>query len=386
MYLCAIVHGSLCMIIRKVEESIRKEISSGRKAAILLGARQVGKTTLLNMLFTDSGDVLWLNGDTLSDRLLLTAQSVEQLRVIIGKHSVLVIDEAQRVPDIGIVLKLIIDNIPQVKVVATGSSSLDLANRTTEPLTGRKRQFTLFPLSFAEMVEHHSVLYEKNLIPHRLIYGYYPDIVNSPGEERRLLQELSDSYLYKDILALDKIKKSEHLTRLLRALAFQIGSQASYTELGQLCGLDNKTVEKYITILEQTFVIFRLGSYSRNLRNELKTSRKIYFADNGIRNALIADFRPLELRDDVGKLWENFLVSERFKRNGYTESYANPWFWRTQAQQEIDYVEEQDGRLSAFEFKWNPTAKVKEPQVFQTAYPDSSFTVIHKDNVTDFLL
>ena len=374
------------MISRIIEKSVRKAISSGRKAVILHGARQVGKTTLLHSLFEDRKGVLWLNGDTSNARLLLTAQSVEQLRVIIGKHDLLIIDEAQRVPDIGIVLKLIIDNIPKVKVIAAGSSSLDLANATTEPLTGRKRQFTLFPFSFTEMVDHYGLLSEKNLIPHRLIYGYYPDIVNSPGKERRLLQELSDSYLYEDILALDKIKKTEQLTRLLRALAFQIGSQVSYTELGQLCGLDNKTVEKYVGILEQTFVIFRLASYSRNLWNELKASRKIYFVDNGIRNALIADFRPVELRDDVGKLWENFLVSERFKRNEYTESYANPWFWRTQAQQEIDYVEEQDGHLSAFEFKWNPSAKAKQPKAFQTAYPDSSFDVIHKNNAESFLM
>jgi len=374
------------MIARMVEESIRKEISIGKKAIVLLGAQQVGKTTLVRSLFANSDDVLWLNGDTLNARILLTAQSIEQLRVIIGNHNILVIDEAQRVPDIGIVLKIIIDNIPHVKIVATGSSSLDLANSTAEPLTGRKRQFTLFPFSFSEMTRHHGLHSEKNLIPHRLIYGYYPDIVTSPGDERRLLRELSDSYLYKDIFALDKIKKSEQLTRLLRALAFQIGAQVSYTELGQLCGLDNKTVEKYIGILEQTFVIFRLGSYSRNLRNELKTSRKIYFTDNGIRNALIADFRPVEMRDDVGKLWKNFLISERFKRNEYYESYAKPWFWRTQAQQEIDYVEEQDGRLSAFEFKWNPSAKVKQPKAFQTAYPDSSFHVIHRDNFENFLL
>jgi len=374
------------MILRIIEESIRKEINTAKKAVVLLGARQVGKTTLLHTLFANRKDVLWLNGDTTNARLMLTAQNVEQLRVIIGKNNLLVIDEAQRIPDIGIVLKLIIDNIPNVKVIATGSSSLDLAHATTEPLTGRKRQFSLFPFSFSEMVKHHGLLSEKNLIPHRLIYGYYPDIVNSPGEERRLLQELSDSYLYKDIIALDKIKKSEQLTRLLRALAFQIGSQVSYTELGQLCGLDNKTIEKYIGILEKTFVIFRLGSYSRNLRNELKASRKIYFTDNGIRNALIADFRPVELRDDIGKLWENFLISERFKRNEYTENYANPWFWRTQAQQEIDYIEEQDGHLSAFEFKWNPSAKVKQPKIFQTAYPDSSFNIIHKDNAESFLI
>ena len=373
------------MIARTIADNVRKEINTGRKAVILLGARQVGKTTLLHSLFPEGSNVLWLNGDASNTRVLLTTQSVEQLRVIIGKHNIIVIDEAQRIPDIGIVLKLIIDNIPQVKVVATGSSSLDLANRTTEPLTGRKRQFTLYPLSFAEMVENHGVISETNLMPHRLICGYYPDIVNSPGEERQLLQELTDSYLFKDILALDKIKKSGKLTNLLRALAFQIGSQVSYTELGQLCGLDNKTVDKYISILEQTFVIFKLGSYSRNLRNELKASRKIYFTDNGIRNALIADFRPVELRDDVGKLWENFLVSERFKRNNYAESYANPWFWRTQAQQEIDYIEEQDGHLSAYEFKWNPSAKTKQPKAFQMAYPESSFSIVHRDNFMEFL-
>ena len=373
------------MIARTINENIRQEVSEGKKAVVLLGARQVGKTTLLRSLFADSGDMLWLDGDASNTRLLLTPQSVEQLRAIIGRHRIIVIDEAQRIPDIGIVLKLIIDNIPQVKVIATGSSSFELANKTTEPLTGRKRQFTLYPLSFSEMVGHHGLLSETNLLAHRLIYGYYPDIVNSPGEERRLLQELSDSYLYKDILVLDKIRKSEQLTRLLRALAFQIGSQVSYTELGQLCGLDNKTVYKYITVLEQTFVIFKLGSYSRNLRNELKASRKFYFADNGIRNALIADFRPVELRDDVGKLWENFIVSERFKRNNYAESYANPWFWRTQAQQEIDYLEEQDGHLSAYEFKWNPAAKAKQPKAFSDAYPNSTYAVIHKDNFWTFL-
>ena len=374
------------MVVRAIEDNVRKEINAGKKAVVLLGARQVGKTTLLRSLFADSSEVLWINGDALGTHVLLTAQSVEKLRVIIGKYRIIVIDEAQRIPDIGLVLKLIIDNIPSVKVVATGSSSLDLANRTNEPLTGRKRQFILYPLSFAELVGYHGLISETNLIPHRLIYGYYPEIVNSPSEERLLLQELTDSYLYKDILALEKIKKSEQLTRLLRALAFQIGSQVSYTELGQICGLDNKTVDKYISVLEQAFVIFRLGSYSRNLRNELKASRKIYFTDTGIRNALIADFRPVELRDDVGKLWENFLVSERFKRNKCAESYANPWFWRTQTGQEIDYIEEQDGHLSAYEFKWSPSAKTKVPKMFQSAYPESSFAVIHKDNFMEFLL
>ena len=380
------------MIARALHDSVYKEVHDGKKALILLGARQVGKTTLLRALFASdvrgakNNDVLWLNGDTSAARALLTTQSVEQLRLMIGKHTILVIDEAQYIPDIGVVLKLIIDNIPNVKVIATGSSSLDLANRTAEPLTGRKRQYTLYPLAFAEMANHHGLLAETNLLSHRLIYGYYPEVINSPGDERKVLQELSDSYLYKDILAFEKIRKSEHLTRLLRALAFQIGSQVSYTELGQICGLDNKTVEKYITLLEQTFVIFRLSSYSRNLRNELKASRKLYFVDNGIRNALVADFRNVEMRDDVGKLWENFLVSERIKRNTYAENYAKAWFWRTQAQQEIDYIEEQDGHLSAYEFKWNPTSKTKQPKAFQAAYPESSFTVVNKDTFVNFLL
>ena len=374
------------MVNRIILNNIRNEIFGGSKAVILLGARQVGKTTLLRSLFSESDNVFWLNGDTSNARVVLTTQSVERLNALIGQHKIIVIDEAQRVPDIGIVLKLIIDNIPHVKVVATGSSSLDLASRTSEPLTGRKRQFKLYPFSFMEMVNFHGLLPETNLLPHRLVYGYYPDVVNSPGSERRLIQELTDSYLYKDILIHEKIKKSEQLTLLLRALAFQIGSQVSYSELGQICKLDNKTVEKYITILEQAFVIFRLGSYSRNLRNELKTSRKIYFNDNGIRNALIADFRSIELRDDVGKLWENFLDSERFKLNEYTGNYANPWFWRTQTQQEIDYIEEKDGKLSAYEFKWNPSAKTKQPRAFMASYPNSTFDVVHKNNFSEFLL
>jgi predicted AAA+ superfamily ATPase len=373
------------MIHREIENRLQTALN-GRKAVILLGARQVGKTTLAKEILQDRKDVLWLTGDALSTRELLNAESTERLQTIIGKNEVIVIDEAQRIPDIGLVLKLIIDTLPHVKVFATGSSSLDLASKTSESLTGRKRQFTLFPLSFGEMVKHHGLLSEKNLLKHRLVYGYYPDVVTSVGEEREVIGEITESYLYKDILTLDRIKKSEALTRLMRALAFQIGSQVSYTELGQLSGLDKKTVENYLSILEQTFVIIRLGSFARNLRNEIKTTRKIYFVDNGIRNALIADFRPIELRDDIGKLWENFLVSERLKRNAYFGNYANAWFWRNTAQAELDYLEEQDGRLSAYEFKWNPTAKAKVPTVFQTAYPESTFSVIHRDNFTEFLL
>ena len=373
------------MIPRTIESAIQVALSSG-KAVILLGARQVGKTTLANTLFGAQPGVLWLNGDEPDVRAMFENVNSARLRSIIGGARVVVLDEAQRISDIGMKLKLITDQMQGVQLLATGSSSFDLSNMVNEPLTGRKREFVLYPLSFGEMVAHHGLLEEMRLLEHRLVFGYYPEVVTSPGAERGALSEISSSYLYKDVLSLDRIKKSDKMTNLLRALAFQVGSQVSFAEIGQLCGLDSKTVERYISVLEQAFVIFRLGSYARNLRNELKASRKIYFADNGIRNAIIADFRTVGLRDDVGKLWENFLVSERIKRNRYMEHYANSWFWRTHQQQEIDYIEEMDGQISAYEFKWNPAAKSKRIQVFSTAYPDSHFQVVHRENFDDFLL
>ena len=373
------------MITRAIEPAIRSALSSG-KAVVLLGARQVGKTTLADSLFGSRPGTLWLNGDEPDVRAMFENINSARLRAIIGDAAVFVLDEAQRIPDIGLKLKLITDQIKNVQLLATGSSSFDLTDLVSEPLTGRKREFALYPLSFGEMVAYHGLIAETRLLEHRLVFGCYPEVVNSPGAERKALSEISDSYLYKDILAFDRVKKSDKMTRLLRALAFQIGSQVSFTELGQLCGLDNKTVERYITVLEQAFVIFRLGSYSRNLRNELKASRKIYFVDNGVRNSIIADYRPLELRDDIGKLWENFLVSERIKRNRYSEVYANSWFWRTHQQQEIDYIEELDGGLCAYEFKWSPSAKTKRATAFLTAYPGSGFQVVHRENFDEFLL
>ena len=373
------------IIKRTIESAVRNILSSG-KAVILIGARQVGKTTLAESLFGGQPGVLWLNGDEPDVRAMLENINSVKWKTIIGGATVVVIDEAQRIPDIGLKLKLITDQIKGVQLLATGSSSFDLANLVNEPLTGRKREFVLYPLSFSEMAAHHGLLSETRLLEHRLIFGYYPEVVNSPGSECKVLSEISESYLYKDILSLDRIKKSDKMIGLLRALAFQIGSQVSFSEISRLCGLDNKTVERYITALEQAFVIFRLGSYSRNLRNELKNSRKIYFTDNGVRNSIIADYRPPELRDDTGKLWENFLVSERIKRNRYSENYANSWFWRTHQQQEIDYIEELDGELHAYEFKWNPSAKTKRIKIFYETYPNSSFKIIHKDNFEEFIL
>lgn len=372
------------MIARTVVDNIRKRLDD-RKVLVILGSRQVGKTTLFHQLFDDNKDVLWWNGDESDVRAALENTSSARLKTLIGNHRILVIDEAQRIDNIGLAAKIIYDTIPGVKVLLSGSSAFEIKNKTNEPLTGRKWEYQLFPLSFAEMVKHHGLLEEKRMLEHRMIYGYYPDVVTQTADAKSTLSQITNSYLYKDILMLENIHKAEKLERLVQALAFQIGHQVSYNELSQTCGLDNQTVEKYIDLLEKSFVVFRIPSFSRNIRNELKKSRKIYFYDNGVRNAVIKQFNSLELRDDTGALWENFLVSERMKYINYHFHYCNRYFWRTHAQQEIDYVEDKDGLLSAFEFKWNPKAKSKVPKAFSTAYPNSEFKTIHRDNFYSFL-
>lgn len=373
------------MIERILEKTIKNQLNKG-KAIVLLGARQVGKTTLLKKIFEKSLDVLWLNGDELDIQALFETISATRLKAIFGTKKIIVIDEAQRIKDIGLRMKLITDQIPEVQLVATGSSAFELANQINEPLTGRKWEYNMYPVSFGEMVAHHGLLEEKRLLPHRMVFGYYPDVINNAGIEKEILKQLSNSYLYKDVLLLEQIKKPEGLIKLLQGLAFQVGSQVSYNELSKLCGLDAKTVEKYIVLLEQTFIVYRIGSFSRNLRSELKKSRKIYFYDNGIRNALIANFNQLELRQDVGALWENFVFSERMKYQQYKQKWTNTWYWRTKEQKEIDCIEESDGKLTAFEFKWNPEAKYKKPKLFLETYPQSEFKIIHKNNVEDFLM
>lgn len=373
------------MIQRQLKSIIGDRLWQG-KAIILFGARQVGKTTLLRELLSSRQDVLWLNGDEQDVRSLLEKASSTLLRAVIGKNSLVVIDEAQRITDIGIAIKLITDQIPGVQVLATGSSSFDLSNQINEPLTGRKLEYRMYPLSFGELVAHHGLLEEKRMLLHRLVYGSYPDVVTRVGDERVILTELADSYLYKDILTFDKIKKSERLVKLLQALAFQVGSEVSYNELAQTCGLDAKTVERYITLLEQSYIIFRLGSFSRNLRNELKFSRKIYFWDSGIRNAVLGNYQLSEHRLDIGALFENYMVSERLKKLSYDKSHAQSYFWRSKQKQEIDYIEEIDGQLSAVEFKWNPTKRASVPLSFARSYPDAVFQVLTSDHYEDFLL
>jgi len=373
------------MIKRFIEKKITNALNQ-KKAVIIMGARQTGKTTTLNQLFDNKSDVLWLNGDDTDIQFILENITSTRWRAIIGENKILIIDEAQYIENIGIKLKLITDQLTDIQLIATGSSSFDLANKINEPLTGRKREIMLFPLSFAEMTEHHGLLDERRLLSHRLIFGSYPEVVSNIGNEKEILKELINSYLYKDVLKWERIRKPDKIVKLLQALSFQAGNLVSYNELGQICGLDSKTVEQYIILLEQSYIIFRMSAFCRNLRNELKNSRKIYFWDNGIRNALISNFNAVELRNDIGALWENYMISERIKKLNNNDLWVNYWFWRTQQQQEIDYIEEADGKISTFEFKWNPEAKIKKPYSFLTTYPNSSFSVIHRDNYEDFLL
>lgn len=373
-----------------IERVLKNRVNSllgGQKAIVIMGARQVGKSTLLKDLFANRQDVLWMNGDEQDVRNLFDNLSSTRAKAIIGKNNILIIDEAQRITDIGLKIKLFTDQVEGVQVIATGSSSFELANRLNEPLTGRKREFKMFPITFSEMVNHTSLLDELRMIPHRMVYGYYPEVVTNLGDEKNILKELADSYLYRDILSLDNISKPEKLVKLLQALALQIGEQVSYNEVGQLIGIDPKTVEKYVDVLEKSYVIFRLGSFSRNLRNELKNSRKIYFWDLGIRNAVIGNFSNIENRADVGALWENYVISERMKKKLYSDAFTNFWFWRTQQQKEVDLIEEEDGKMHAYEFKWNPKkANVKVPDSFAKAYPDATFDVITNENVEEFIM
>jgi predicted AAA+ superfamily ATPase len=373
------------MIERLLYKSIEDKLFKG-KIIVLLGARQVGKTTLLKQMLQKQEHVLWLNGDEMQVQNLFDNASADRLLSEFNGNKIVILDEAQRIRNIGLRLKLVADSDSDIQIIATGSSAFEFANKVNEPLTGRKWEYQLFPLSFGEMAAHHGKMKEMRMLPHRIIYGYYPEVVMNDGDEMETLKPLTDAYLYKDILSWENIKHPDKLHTLLRALAYQIGSQVSLNELGQMCSMDSKTVERYITLLEQCYIIFRLPSYSRNLRNELKTSRKIYFYDNGIRNALIADFNAPEIRQDVGALWENFVISERMKSNGYYRRWVNRYFWRTKQQQEIDYLEEGGGKLHAYEIKWNPKAKASFTKTFSDAYPQADFQVVTPENIADFLL
>ena len=373
------------MIPRILKINLLNRIND-RKALIVYGPRQGGKTTLLIELMRElNGKYNLWDGDDFQIREFLKEPSVTRLSQELSGTDYLVIDEAQRIENIGIVIKLIVDHIQHVKVVASGSSAFELANKISEPMTGRKWEFLLLPLSFKEMVDYSGFLNERAMLDQRLVYGYYPEVVMNPDDKVRILKQLVNSYLYKDILIWERILKPEKLERLVQALAFQVGNEVSYHELGKMTGLDNQTVERYIDLLEKAFIVFRLSSLSRNLRNELKNSRKIYFYDNGLRNAVINAFNPVELRNDVGALWENFMISERLKFITGADVFCNRYFWRTTAQQEIDYLEEKDEKIMAYEFKWKANESMKFPKAFSVSYPNSETKIIHRDNFAEFL-
>lgn len=372
------------MIHRIIEQLVENDFGRG-KIIVLMGARQVGKTTLFDSVVSGSSNVLRLNCDNYDDRSDLENKTSTELRQLMGNHEVVIIDEAQRAKNIGLSLKKLADLKLPMQILVTGSSSLTFANEINEPATGRLIEYNLFPLSLAELMQHTSPREEKRLLEQRMIYGLYPEVVTTPGDAKRILVNLANNYLYRDLLEYRGVKKPEVLQKLVRALALQIGSEVSYNELSRTVGVDKATVESYIDLLEKCFVVFRLPAYSSNLRSEIKRGRKIYFYDNGIRNALLSNFAPLELRDDVGMLWENMMVSERIKRNSYSRSYAQMYFWRTQQQQEVDLIEEQDGRLTAFEFKWNTKKKAKLPKTFIDNYPNTDFKVISPDNYVEFV-
>ena len=370
------------MIIRLLGAKIEDRLGSG-KAIIIIGPRQVGKTTLIKSNLKNK-PYLFLDADDPTIRNLLTNANTEQLKSIIGKNKLVFIDEAQRIENIGITLKIITDQFKDVQLIVSGSSAFELNNQLNEPLTGRKWEYQLFPISWKEFEDNVGFIKAEQQLEIRIIYGMYPDVINRVGEETEVLKQLGDSYLYKDILAFSTIRKPEILEKLLQALALQIGNEVSYNELSQLVGIDKNTVSNYIDILQKAFVIFKLGSFSRNLRNEIKTNQKIYFYDTGIRNMIIGNFNALELRQDKGPLWENFLISERRKKNTYAGSLKKPYFWRTVQQQEIDYVEETSGQITGYEIKWNAKAKVKIPKLFKETYT-AGVTILNRENFRTFL-
>lgn len=371
------------MFTRQLQKNIEKRLDSS-KAIIMLGPRQVGKTTLIKSIIKDK-TFLFLDGDDPTVRKTLADINTEQLRSLLGNQTLLYIDEAQRIDNIGLTLKIIIDQLKNVQVLVTGSSAFELNNQIQETLTGRKWQFELFPFSWQELEDEVGYLKAQQQLETRLVYGFYPEVVTSLGDEQDILTEITNSYLFKDILALTGIRKPEVLDKLLRALALQIGSEVSYNELAQTVGVDKNTINTYIELLIQSYVVFKLPSFSKNLRNEIKNNQKIYFYDVGIRNAVIGNFSPLVLRQDIGYLWENFLLAERMKQLEYAKSNATMYFWRTRQQQEIDYIEVASDQITAFEFKYNPKAKAKIPKTFTRTY-ETEVQIITTQNFRDFVL
>lgn len=374
-------------IRRILQDKISERIEPG-KVILIFGARRVGKTVLIRELIKSfKGKTMLLNGEDYDTISLLNERSISNYKHLLEGIDLLAIDEAQNIPDIGSKLKLIVDEIEGIRVIASGSSSFDLLNKAGEPLVGRSTQFHLNPFSQKEISQIENALETKRNIESRLIYGSYPEVVMLESFERKTdyLRDIVGAYLLKDILAIDGLKNSSKMRELLRLIAFQMGSEVSYDELGRQLGMSKNTVEKYLDLLSKVFIVYRLGAYSRNLRKEVVKAGKWYFYDNGIRNAIIGNFNSLAIRQDVGALWENYLISERIKMHNNQMQIKEFYFWRTYDNQEIDLIEETSDKLSAFEFKWG-NKKPSAPPAFTTAYPEASFEVINKDNYLNFVL
>ena len=376
------------MIKRVLQAVIEQKLYKG-KVIVLLGARQVGKSTLFEQLIESvfaSMPLVLLNCDEPNDRVLLTDANSADLSMVVKGKRVVLIDEAQRVQNIGLTLKILADKFKDIQVLVSGSSSLELANKINEPLTGRKFEYLMQPISTEELINAKGMQETQRLLESRLIYGSYPDILFQKADTKELLFELTNSYLFKDIYSLQGLRKPEILEKLLVALALQIGSEVSYNELSQIVQTDVKTVERYIDLLEKCFIIFKINGLNRNVRNELKKSKKIFFYDNGIRNALIQSFSPLNLRNDAGALWENFFISERLKFNNYHSRFTKMYFWRTQLQQEIDLVEDREGKITAYEMKWSDNRKASFPKSFIESYNPLKTNTVTPKNYTEFLV
>ena len=376
------------MIKRAIEERIHNALAK-KKVVTIMGPRQVGKSTLAGAMIPEDANVLEINGDNTDVQTMFVNVDDTKMKVLIGNKNFLLVDEAQKIGNVGNMLKIVAEKSDDVKVIVTGSSAFKLAEAVNESLTGRKREFRLYPLSFKEMADETSALEESRLIDHRLIYGYYPEVVTSPGDEKEVIKELIDSYLYKDVLEENDIAKQDKLVRLVQALAFQIGSTVSANELAGLVGVDAKTVERYIDILEKCYIIFTLPSYAKNQRNELKFARKIYFWDMGIRNGVIGNMAPVSLRapEELGHMWENFLVAERIKRNDYAgRTFVQHYFWRTQQKKEVDLIEIEDGMMTGFEIKRKEGKRVGAPASFTAAYPDALFECVTPTDLMSFLM
>ena len=372
---------------RTIFPPIQEQLQSN-KVIVITGTRRVGKTVLLRQIQQQTKlPTLWLNGEDFDVQALLAQRSVAAFGRLLGDTELLLIDEAQAVPEVGRVLKLMIDSFAKLTIIATGSSAFDLTNQTGEPLTGRRIHFDLFPLAQLELGRTENSLQTRQQLEDRLVFGSYPEVVSLATSAQKIdyLRELVNSYLLKDILMYEQVKNSAKLLQLLQLISLQAGGEVSYDELGRQLGISKSTVERYLDLLTKVFIIFRLGGYSNNLRKEVTKSSKWYFVDNGIRNALIPNFSLLAQRQDVGALWENYLMVERRKANNYQRRAVEPYFWRTYDGQEIDLLEQADGHLSAFEFKWQ-NRRVRVPGSFAKAYPNATFEVVHQENYLDFIV